>query len=689
MNFKVFFFISAFCFISLNLFSQKTLDIITEENISNEFEQAAEQSTQDVDLSQLSDELQWLKEHPIDLNTATKEDLQKLNLLSDIENNNILNYIKKNGKMLSIYELQSVDGFYEDLIKKILPFVYVSKNIFQPKLTLKNIFNYGYNDLLLRSSRTLQKQAGYSTQDSSGKFLGSPEKYTLKYRFYYQNNISCGLTAVKHSGEEFFKGTQKNGFDFYSFHFYYHQKGFIKTVAIGDYQVQFGQGLTIWKGFSISKTTDIMNVKKNGLGIKPYHSDNEFNFMRGAATTLSFSHIEVTPFFSCKKVDATLNQSSETGDNPVSFSSLIESPIHATINDMIKKHNLTETIYGIHASSVFKKLTIGTGIYRLTYSLPQIQQNVLYNKFEFQGSCNSNAGVDYSLLLKKISLFGEVSKTLKAGSAMLQGFSAQLTRDISFSMLYRNYAKDFHPLLSKSFSENTTSENEKGLFIGILFKLLSVINVYAYCDYYTFPWLKYQTNAPSCGNDYMFRFEYIPSDEMKMIFQFSQKNKQINIASASDAINYLENSSHQNLKYSLYYQVSSSFFMQSRIECVKNKTENNSEKQGWLIFQDIIYKNSDHPFSVVFRYAVFGCDTYDERIYAYENDVAYDYSMATYYYSGSRTSIMLKFKINKYSDCQIKFNHTFYSNKNEIGTGANKINGNKVSDIKLQLRIML
>ena len=689
MNFKVLFFTFAFCFISWNLFSQKTLNLNSEENISNEFEQAAEQSTQDVDLSQLNDELQRLKEHPIDLNSTTKDELQKLNLLSDIEINNILNYIKKNGKMLSIYELQSVDGFYEDLIKKILPFVYVSKNIFQPKLTLKNIIKYCHNDLLLRPSRTLQKQAGYSTQDSSGKFLGSPEKYTLKYRFFYQNNISCGLTAVKHSGEEFFKGTQKNGFDFYSFHFYYHQKGFVKTVAIGDYQVQFGQGLTIWKGFSISKTTDIMNVKKNGLGIKPYHSENEFNFMRGAATTLSFSHIEVTPFFSYKKIDATLNQSSGTVVNPASFSSLIESPIHATMNDMNKKHNLTETIYGIHASSVFKKLTIGTGIYRLAYSLPQIQQNVLYNKFEFQGSCNSNAGIDYSLLLKKISLFGEVSKTLNAGSAMLQGLTAQLTRDISFSMLYRNYAKDFHPFLSKSFSENTTSENEKGLFMGILFRPLSVMNIYTYCDYYTFPWLKYQTNAPSCGNDYMLRCEYIPSDEMKMIFQFSQKNKQINIASTSDAISYLENTIHQNFKYSLYYKISSTFLMQSRIECVRNKTENNPVKQGWLVFQDVIYKNPDHPFSVVFRYALFGCDTYDERIYAYENDVAYDYTMTTYYYSGSRTSVLINLKINKYSNCQIKFDHTFYNNKNGIGTGANKINGNKVDDIKLQLRFML
>ena len=148
MNYKVFLFISFFCFISLNLFSQKILDLNSEENICNEFEQAAEQSTQDVDLSQLNDELQWLKEHPIDLNSATKEELHKLNLLNDIEINNILNYIKKNGKMLSIYELQSVDGFYEDLIKKILPFVYVSKNLFQPKLTLKNIFNYGQTDLI-------------------------------------------------------------------------------------------------------------------------------------------------------------------------------------------------------------------------------------------------------------------------------------------------------------------------------------------------------------------------------------------------------------------------------------------------------------------------------------------------------------------------------------------------------------
>ena len=52
---------------------------------------------------------------------------------------------------------------------------------------------------------------------------------------------------------------------------------------MGDYQIMFGQGLTFWSGRAFGKSADVINIKKNPLGIKAYTSVDENLFMRGAA----------------------------------------------------------------------------------------------------------------------------------------------------------------------------------------------------------------------------------------------------------------------------------------------------------------------------------------------------------------------------------------------------------------------
>jgi hypothetical protein len=292
-----------------NSFSQDTISPKTDNNdIQQQLENIAENSQdEEADYTTLLDALNQFREHPINLNNTTKEELQLLQLLDDIQINSLFTHIKKNGKLLTIYELQGIRGFDLQTIQKILPYVRVSDNFNSSHFGVKEMFRAGSHMVLLRYGRNIEDLGGFSAIDSAklyssqnSRYIGSPDKLYARYRFTYSTNISWGITGEKDQGELFFKdkqrfkynwyeqglkGNQKTGFDFYSAHFYMHNIRFIKSFVIGDYQATFGQGLTMWTGYSFGKSADIMSTKKSATGIKPYPSGDQNKFLRGSAIT--------------------------------------------------------------------------------------------------------------------------------------------------------------------------------------------------------------------------------------------------------------------------------------------------------------------------------------------------------------------------------------------------------------------
>ncbi|WP_235972664.1 hypothetical protein [Pedobacter ghigonis] len=74
----------------------------------------------------------------------------------------------------------------------------------------------------------------------------------------------------------------------------------------GDYTLQFGQGLTLWSGFSFDKGPDVTSVAKKDLGLRPYTSTNEYSFFRGAAATINlFSEEQQQPLI-CTNISTSL-----------------------------------------------------------------------------------------------------------------------------------------------------------------------------------------------------------------------------------------------------------------------------------------------------------------------------------------------------------------------------------------------
>ena len=151
-----------------------------------------------------------------------------------------------------------------------------------------------------------ERSKGYDRNDSSatGSYAGSPLKIFFRYGYVYKNRLQYGIVAEKDAGEQFFRGKQKTGFDFYSMHFFIRDLGGIRTLALGDYTVNLGQGLVQWQSLAFKKSADVLSIKRQSAVLRPYNSAGEFNFHRGAGITIRKGKAEGTVFASLRKLSA-------------------------------------------------------------------------------------------------------------------------------------------------------------------------------------------------------------------------------------------------------------------------------------------------------------------------------------------------------------------------------------------------
>jgi len=268
----------------------------------------------DIDLTVFLEDLYFFLENPLNLNIAEFDDLNKLHLLTDVQIVAIINYRNKFGQFLTIYELAAIPELDAEVIEMLIPFVRVDA-VVKDNFKRKYAFTQGRNELLLRYERVLEQKAGYLeypdsilAESPNKAYLGSPDKIYLRYRYQYKDRLSFGFTAEKDAGEEFFTGTQRQGFDFYSGHIFFRDVWKFQSIALGDYQVKIGQGLTMWSGFAMGKTPNVFAARRNAPLLRPYTSVNESLFLRGGAFTLGFNNWQITAFGSYKGVDANINE---------------------------------------------------------------------------------------------------------------------------------------------------------------------------------------------------------------------------------------------------------------------------------------------------------------------------------------------------------------------------------------------
>jgi hypothetical protein len=510
-------------------------------------------------------------------------------------------------------------------------------------------------------------------------YVGTPAKYYLRYRYRLSERLTAGLTAEKDAGEPFLDSdTMKQGFDFYSVHLFYYGKNLVRTFALGDYHIQYGQGLVLWSGLAFGKSADVLNVKKNARGIIPYLSVEENVFMRGGAVSVGLNNFQTDVFYSDKKIDGSINTEQY-------FVSLIETGKHRTYIERLREKTIGQKIFGGHTQYSDSRLNIGVTAIRTEFSEPMQKEIRPFNQYTFTGAAVTTYGIDYSYLWKNISFFGETGRSDNGAMATVNGALMALDRNVSVAVINRHYERDYVALQGNAFGENTVNANENGTYLAIALKPLDKITLNTYFDRFNFPWLRYLVNAPSSGYGILSQLTYSPSKTFEAYFRYRERSKPENELGDDNPLDVLCKVVQRNYRLNLRYKslLSASFI--SRIEWVTYVKEGSNTEHGFMISQEAEVKMG-RKISAGATYVSFETDSYNSRIYAYEADVPYSYYIPFYYYRGNRYVLNLHYNITYSIDFWLRYSQTRYSNLSVIGSGLDEIDGDTKSEIKLQLR---
>ena len=642
-------------------------------------ESLSEDLGEDFDYAELAERLQHYQAHPIDLNKTNTDELLALRFLSPFQAEQIISHREISGNFVSIYELQAVEGLDLNSIRFLTPFVQVSSSNQLEVKNLKQLVKKGKQELMFRYGRVLEQQRGYAIADSGrSRYLGSPDRLFLRYRYRYGQKLKLAINMKKDAGEQFFSGAQTYGFDFYSASMEITDQHHWKRIIIGDYSLQFGQGLGLWTGLSFGKGAFIQNIARQGVGLRQYTSANEFSFFRGVAASYERKAFSFTPFVSYKRLTATLQD-----DTLNQYSAISQSGLHRTPSEVLHKDKLGELLYGVNLAYRKPRFHIGLTAYQYRLSGEFVPRSLLYNQFSFQGQSLDNISAYYHYSLKNVYAFGEIAHNIDRGFAFLNGLVFPVSSQWSVALLYRNYQKTYDTFYSQAFAEGSTVTNENGFYSGLIFQPNRRLQWVAYVDYFRFPWLKYRVDAPSSGYDLFTQLSFVPNKRLNFTARYRYRKKEEN--GTVDVVNLLVPFTRQQARLSMQYALTDWLNLRSRFEYGRYRKEEQNES-AYLFYQDFIGKPTKSKWSGNLRLAFFRTGGYNSRIYAFEQDVLYAYSFPFYSENGWRYYLNLRYTLAKGIDLWGRYAAFFYTNQDQVGSALDLIEGHQKSEVKLQVR---
>lgn len=640
---------------------------------------------QELDYTNLFEELAFYYEHPLNLNSAQPEELRELFLLSDIQIANLQRHLVRYGPLRSLFELQAIDDFDIPTIRKLVWFATVEPVLSLSDFSFSEFWRESTHDLFLRYKRNLQLQEGFIPDPDTGvpDYAGSPDYVYTRYRLNYKKSFRAGFTLEKDAGESLEKGP-----DFYSAHAMYSGQTWLRRLVVGDYQALFGQGLTCWNGLAFGKSPFISNVKRNGIGLRPYSSVQETNFFRGAGVTIGKKDVELTTFFSEKRIDANANETADSvlTDDEFIVSSLPAGGLHRTESEIANKNLVREQVLGAHAQYSHRMFSVGlTGLH--TQINAQLLPNTdLYSMYRLAGSQNTTVGADYQAVLGNANIFGEAARSANGGFSMIHGLVAALHPSLTVSAVWRYFGKDFQNNKANVFGENSlTAANEHALYTGIQANLSSKLTLTAYADLVRYPWLRYRVDAPSVATDYLAQLNYKPDKKNEIYLRYRRRTNMLNSSVEDALITAPADLLQENWRVNGSYQVHPNVQLRSRAEWSFYSKEG-ERSQGFVIYQDINYKRLGSKATLTLRYALMDCPDWNARIYAYENDVLYAFSILPYTGKGSRVYGMVKWDVARGVDMWVRYGAFLY-NQSRVVTAETADPTERIkSDVHLQVR---
>lgn len=617
------------------------------------------------DAEHVFDALSDIASDKINLNEATREDIEQLLFLTPQQVEDLCEYLDRYAPLRSLNELKTVVSLDIERQRLLRCFVYVGEAPGERKdtISLKKLTERAKSELIAMGRIPLYERAG----DKEG-YLGPKYKHWLRYT-YTSKHLKAGLIGSQDAGEPFFTHGNGWGYDHYSFYVVAKNIGKLKTLAVGRYRVKFGMGLVINNDFSFGKTASLYTTNSSNA-IRGHSSRSDYNYLQGAAATVTVAKgLDVSAFVSYRKIDAT-----ESGDTAIT--TILKTGYHRTATEMSHKNNTSQFAAGGNVRYTLGGLHIGaTALYTSLDKTLSPNTSQLYRLYYPAGSRFANYGIDYGYVSHYVTAEGETAVDKDGAAATVNRVILKPSPNLSFTLLQRFYSYRYSALFAKCVSDGGRVQNESGMYVGTTWTAVSGTTVMAYVDYARFAWLRYQVSDRSHSWDYYLAVTH-RRGPLTLYGRYRIRLRQCDNDddSALMAKNEQRGRVSATLDYGAWRAAVQGDYSVATI----------SHSHGYMLSGSGGYKH--RAFDVDAGIAYFHTDDYNSRVYLYERSTLYNLSNSVFYGRGMRFYVKGRVDIVRNVDLIAKVGTTKYFDRDVISSSYQQVNGSSMTDIDLQLR---
>ena len=571
-------------------------EIRVEDVLEDIFNQLSEDG--DLAYEDIEEELLSIAENPMDLNEVTGEDLSRLMFLSDEQIDAILMYQYQHG-FRELYELQLIDCLKDYEIRNLLPFVEVKPTpdpSLKGRASLKEKMYFREVFHYAKHEMTLRMDAR-NIED----FIGDPMYGKFRYRFNYQNRVQAGVTAMMATGD----GRLAMG-ERWDYGGYVQLKdiGPMKTIVAGNYQANFGYGLVVGSPFKRGKSAYIQSTVTTDEGLKKFSSvGNSYNYFHGVGATAQIKWADVSAFYSLRR----------------------------------EKDEMWQHVVGMNATARWKRWKVGvTGVETFEATSSQFRErsqasySLEVKRRDVSGAMGANVRYNWG----KVDVWGEVaaSHTEQWGWGTIMGVRVNPISDLNLLAIYRYYSPEYDNIYANALSSKTRVYNEHGGYLGVEYNRLRNWQLSLFGDV----WKE--------GYETMAQADFVSPKDYKMHMRLRAKRK-----NEIDTYSARWNGVWELGEWKLKTQVDANMVY-----------ANEKWSYGFSVFQDVEYRFVKVPIVLQLRAQAFDAREWNNRVYMYENDVLYAYSIPFVYGLGGRFWLNARYKINDTFAVYLRVSETVY-----------------------------
>ncbi len=626
--------------------------------------------------------LAQLARSPLELNSATREELEQLPFLSALQVMDLMEYLHRYGPMRSLGELKMIPSLdYRQL--ELLPFfIYVaeeSDEAVSPSPSYRRSY-HPHADLTLTGRVPFQERKG-----DLADYLGYRYRHSFRAEYSEGERLKVGLIGSQDAGEPFFAGDNRWGYDNYSYYVQVGHLGVLDKAIVGKYRVSAGMGLVLGGSFRLGKLTALMSLGRQPTTLRPHSSRSQADYFRGAAATVRLLgsrqrfqalqsrnvSLTLTAFVSHRPIDATL------ADDGTAVT-LVTSGYHRTVSEMARKDNTHLTAFG-------GRLAFSSGGWRLglnavnTHLDRRLQPpaSSLYRRYNPAGTDFLNTSVDYSYTRPRLTISGETAINHQGSLATINSLGWQPSPSINMLALWRHYSYRYTGLYSHSFGDNSRAQNEQGFFLGTTWKPTRRLLLRAYADYAWFPWAKYLVSQSSQALDFLLQAEY-RTGKWRLLSRgrtrFRERDNEDKTA--------LTANNEYRLRLAATRDVSRVLSLRTQLDAARAFYLQAS--RGWMMSEHLTWQ--PHSWLLCATAAYFHTDDYASRLYLYERLMAHEYSMPSYFGHGLHLAAMARKDFGRHLRLAVRLGYTNYFDRSIIGSGLQQIDGSHQTEFDFQLR---